>query len=198
MKKTFNIICFIVVVIILGVFIFIFNKKVDPYSLEIMEYKRDVSDYDRDFLYTFINLTAKYKYDYIYMCASCGNSSMVPYIFEEYTKKKIFMINTPGISPFEQYNLLKHFLELHPETKTIIISLEFNTYVNCYSKYTLPKNPTNKLYDIFRVYFSISSVMDSFEKLKNRIMEKEGLNFIIIEKLNIIIGNFVNLIILQF
>ena len=166
MKKTLNILYFLLVVIVLGLGIFSFTEKVDPYSIKTLKYAREMSIYDRDFLYTLINYSADNKYDYVYICGSSGTSSILSYIFENYTNKKLFTINPQGISPLEQYNLLKHFLKLHPETKNLIVSLEFNTYLNCYNSYTIPRKPSSKLNDFIRAYFSISAVMDSFKKLK--------------------------------
>ncbi len=121
-------------------------------------YPTDIHEYERDLYYTAMNLGKKQQYRSV---AIGGSGVSAAIYFDEYTMR----INPNGISPIELYDLLKYFLELHPECKVIYVALEFNTYFTCFHQYTIPKRPTNAFEDFLRLYFSYEATKTSFQNI---------------------------------
>lgn len=148
---------------------FDFTKNPNPdYILEIIP--------KRDYVYTCINLTKNIKYDYLLISGSSGASPInTQYFIKKYGNIAVITLNKTSAN--EQLCLLKHFLKLHPETKNVIVSLEFNTYIKCYNHYTIPRKPSNALTDFLKLNFSLDATKGSIKKIFSNIKEK-------IEKVN--------------
>ncbi len=161
MKKYKNII-FLLVFLIFSLGIICLNKIVDPYNLNQKYLKKNnsVNDVERSFLYTFLNLTKNFKYDTVLLTGSSGNESL-----QLEGVENVALLNPSGVSPLEHYDLLKYYLKLHPETKNIIISFEYNAYLDCFNDYSIPRTPSSPFEDFITLYFSLDATKNSFNKL---------------------------------
>ena len=116
MKKKLNII-FILIVIFLLTFIVILNKfVVTSEFLEIAKWNLSYIHQKRNLIYTFLNLSKKFKFNNVII----GASSMSASLNTEKVDYNALIINPQGISPIEEYDLLKYYLKIHPETKNLI------------------------------------------------------------------------------
>ncbi len=165
MHKYKNII-FLIIFILLAVFILIINIIVDPFQIKNnIGQNRILKIIDeRDYVYTCLNLTRNNKYDYLFLTGSSGEFCINTNYFKKHYGN-IAIIDILGGSPLEQFNLLKYYLKLHPETKNIIISLEFNTYLSCFKEYTIPRFPNNQLVDFIKLYFSADVTKKSIRQI---------------------------------
>ncbi len=178
MKKYKNII-FIIIFIILSLGIIWFNKIVDPYELNTksLQYQNwEMVNIERDFVYTGLNISKKFKFSNVVIGSSGISSVLTNYKFDG----NVLLINLLSLSPTEEYELLKYYLKLHPETKNIIVSLELNTYLTCHHRHTIPNKPTNEFLDFIKAYYSVDAIKKSFDKLygEKPIISEKGISYV--------------------
>ena len=173
MKKIYKNIVFLSLFLILVLGIMIINIITDPFNIKGNLYTDSILRLipKRNYAYTCINLTKNKKCDYVFITGSSGEASINnAYFFKKYGS--IAVLALVGTSPNEQLALLKYFLKLHPETKNVIVSLEYNIYLKCYNEYTIPRKPTNALTDFMMLNFSVDATKESIQKIIWNIKQK--------------------------
>lgn len=167
-KKKTNII-FILVFLALSISVGLFNYIVDPYGIRnIRANNFSIYHYSRDMIYTYINQTKNIKFDGVVVGGSSAGMVFQPEIFNRDTSKNFAMLSLEGISPQEILTLLTYFIDIHPEIKTVFMSVEPLQYMKCYSSKTLPEKPTTFLYDFIKLYYSFDTTFLSFKMLNDR------------------------------
>ena len=137
-----------------------------------------------DLYYTTINLTKNKKYDYLIIGGSASHMIAIQKFLNNHYGKIVFL-NLPYASSLELYEILSYFLKMHPEIKTVLVSLEYQGYIKCYSERKASK-PGNLCSDIIKLYFSFDSTKKSLKYFYNDILlylkkrnkdKKENMNF---------------------
>ena len=152
----------------------------DPYGIKNSNNNNNLNIFyvRKDLCYTAINFTKNNKYDYVIIGGSLINQIIETYLVKD--NKKIAKLTLPEISIIEIYNLLSYYLKFHPETKNIIVSLEFPCYSYCNEGYSIPLKPTNKLNDFIKIYYSLDSTKKSlnsiFDSLNSYIVRNKQQN----------------------
>ncbi len=168
MKRIKNNIIFLVIFIILSIGIIRLNQIVEPYqmSFKYINKSNDMFYVNRDLVYTFLNQQKNIKYHTVIIGGSSCNDAL-----KIGAAQNVALLNLPGISVLEDRDLLAYFLELHPETKNVIVALEPHAYFHCVNKYTLPKKPTSEFEDFIKLYFSFDATQKSLKQLINNIKQ---------------------------
>ena len=155
-----------------------FNYKIDPYKLFGNKYYMRLNLYPRDIVYTIMQIYKDQKSDTILIGGSEGLS-----LFNEYYSIFFNNISMEGINYRQYRELLEAYLELHPETKNVIIVFG---YVNIIEKINLPmpkfKNKNLCFKEYQKILFSIDVTYKSIKSLKldikYRILDKLNKNYL--------------------
>ena len=173
-KVVRNNLIFIFTFILLCTGVFFLNRYKDPYNIKnaIQNNCLDFHSLSPDLYYTTINLSKNKKYDYIIIGSSAAHLfKFVDFLAKE--NKNIAILSLPMVSSIEQYEVLKYFLDLHPEVKKVLVSLEYEVYIQCFTEPRIKNKSKNILSDIIRLYFSI----DATKKSLNIIFDELGKYF---------------------
>lgn len=169
-KKIINL-CFIIVFILASLLLVSINYYVDPYGYRYVNRKNSINlsinSLSSGMIYTYINKTKDVKVDSVLL----GSSPVISFFdityFSCYTGHKIASLAFPHMTLSETYDLLKYFLELHPEVKTVFVSIDVTTYLtNCSSDKLLSNKPRNFVRDFVKSYYSLDVLKLSIIKIK--------------------------------
>ncbi len=147
-------------------------------SLNYCKFKNNYPDVNKNFLnlyyieknlcYTILNITKHNKYDLVIIGGSAMNQITASNNLKGYKTAKLTL---PYIQIYEYVSLLNYYLKLHPETKNIIISLEFPSFAECTKEYTIPtSSKSNTITDFIKLYYSIDSTKKSLSSIYNDIV----------------------------
>ena len=171
-KKKIRNISFVVAFVIVSLLVIMFNYFVDPYGYAQDKVKNmqklDIHSEPHDMTYTYLNKTKKVKVEHVLIGTSSATSLLNLDLFHCCTAERMAILANPQMSLDETYDILKYFLELHPEVQHVFVSFDVNTYLYDLPYVTLPKKPTNFIQDFIKLYYSLGVTKASF----NKIMEK--------------------------
>lgn len=158
--KNKNIIFFILSIVLI-ISVIIFNYKMDYYELDgKLNPSFDIKKYDNlDNYFLALKKYSSFKFNKVIIGGSTASGLFGNPI--ELTENKIALLAIPNLSISEQKELLKVFLELHPECKTLILPV---SYPNFYTKNSnfLNKYNSNRL--TFKEFVSLYLSMDITSK----------------------------------
>ena len=174
-KKIRNI-SFIVAFLIVSFSIVCFNYFVDPYSYAPDKVKNmqklDIHLEPHDMTYTYLNKTKNVKVEHVLIGTSSATSLLNLSLFHCCTAQRMAILANPQMSLDETYDILKYFLQLHPEVQHVFVSFDVNTYLYDLPYVTLPKKPTNFIQDFIKLYYSIEVTKLSFSKIMEKYKPK--------------------------
>ena len=176
MNKKINNLYFLISYILISVLLILFNYFIDPYGLGKEKIKKleklNLNSVPKDMIYTYVNKTKDVNVEVVSIGTSSAYSLFYSDLFHCYTANKIAILSLPELSSFEIYNLLKYFLEVHPEVKQVYVAVDVNTYFYNLPNKNLPKNPTNLLQDFIKLYYSIDVSKLSIKKILSYFQKK--------------------------
>ena len=168
MKKNKNII-FVIMFILASTLLISFNYIMDPYNYGPDKVKHmlklDIHREPRDMIYTYLNKTKNVKVEHVLIGTSSATSLLNLPSFHCYTAQKMAVLAIPELSLDETYDILKYFLQIHPEVQHVFVSYDVNTYLHCLPYATLPKKPTNFVQDFIKLYYSLGVTKLSINKV---------------------------------
>ena len=170
MKKTNNLI-FIFTFLILTAGIFFLNKPINPITTHDLFYDNNLSLFSSgsDLLYTNINLTKNKKFEYVVLGGSAAHMySILHIINKEYGN--MALLNIRYASSLDLYEILNYFLKIHPEVKMVIVSLEYDSYIKCFSERTIKARPKKPFIDYIRVYLSVDTTKKALQEVSQRLI----------------------------
>ena len=175
MKKFYNIL-FVIIFILFASGVSLFNKNMDPFGLNIAQRKGNVSMFyfnHRDLMYPQMCFDKASKYQIAIIGSSASKLLFRPIWLEKKIKENTAILILDSILPEEQYNLIKDYLDLHPETKNIFVELHFESYYRCFDSKKDKYKKTSRVKDFFKFYLSIDATKKSIEKFLNEKAEKK-------------------------
>lgn len=159
MSKKTQIIIFFLIFCSLLLSVVAVNYVINPYM--VFDHRLDIhysSDMisDRKLVYPRMKIHKNNKYDYLF----CGASNLLLSISEEnfkeiFPEEDAYKLTIRAITPIEQYELIEHFIKLHPEVKKIFVAVDFYEMVND-EKNMLPKYKSDRL-NSSELYFLLLS-----------------------------------------
>lgn len=164
--KKYNNTLFIIIFILLSIFVLTFNIIVDPFDIKKYSEKKNylcLNSEPSELAYTIMYLDRNNKYEYVMVGGSTLASLFYVDSFYKFTRKTVFQAVLGDISPNEKYELLKDYLELHPETKKIIIEISTHPYIQRGDKQIYKKEYKNESF--LKVYFSFNATKKSLQKI---------------------------------
>lgn len=164
-------IIFISVFVIFFVSISLLNYFVDPYNVfhsGLHTNKPCVNENMRAVIYPKMKLDYNSKPDYVFISSSNLNTSVLPDRFYELSNgkklQKYFML---AKTPSEDLSIVKAYLQLHPDIKTLYISMDFEHFIDLNNNY-LPKftGKNLNLHEYMTLFYSMQTTKYSLITLK--------------------------------
>lgn len=161
MKFKLKIYIFFFVLIFALILIALFNRLVDPYEVFKKSSKINILEILIDQQFIPLKLHKNNKYDYVY----AGDSTFKD-LHLELNDEKIANICYPLLEIENLHKILYTFLDMHPETKTVFLPLDFIA-MGVTHKYQIPQYTGENLNskEIYKLFFSIKTLKLSFKKL---------------------------------
>lgn len=170
MKKLNSNILFVITAVVLLLAIPAFNYFVDPYGVFFDDRTavKEFEERDRDIIYPQLKSTLEDKYDVVLIGDSNADGCFLESDYKDLTGKTLTKITLRGISPQEQFHLLRVYHTLHPEQKNYIITLNYMAFrQDPFDK--LPKfvdtEDTFTWLEYVKLLYSSAALKDSIELL---------------------------------
>lgn len=167
MKKYKNII-FVFIFILLCFVVFTFNFLLNPYDIkQYSKHNFDIIHAPAHLISVVLKQSKNIKYKHVVLGASNSYHLFRKDFFLCKTHEPIARLIVPGYSVEKLYEMLKYFLDMHPEVENVYVSLELYAYVACNNFDKCEIKNTSILSDIVKLYFSAEATSLSFNKLRN-------------------------------
>lgn len=158
------------IILLIGIFsIPVLNYFVDPYAIFFPNRNvfRHKNDSERDTINQRLKLTKNLNYDYILIGDSNNDLCFNPDDFISLTGKSLVLLSLQGISPKEQLVLLKEYINLHPNTKNVIISVNFMSYIgdNGYNLFPFENTDRITIQEYGRLLFTLKATYYTFDNI---------------------------------
>ncbi len=157
---------FLVILIITG--ICFFNYRMDPYSFFKNKHYMILSNYPTEMIYTVMKIYKDQKADTVVIGGSDAWA-----LFNELFKRFFNNLSFDGINYSQYKEILDNYLKFHPETKKVIIVINYINIINDI-QISLPecKETNLTLREYQNILFSTNATMNSLLLLKDSFVNK--------------------------